>query len=331
MPVPTGCRPDDPSAWPRPHGSRGPPGAADLCQRPPPGRAGWTDAGTAESEVLTFFPTRARGQNFLHDRGVAERFAAASLRSSAGRAPPEAIVEIGPGKGAITFPLIAAGVRVLAVEVDPRLAAGLERRARDRGVSNRLQVAAADARNFDFLAALRGFGAAPPLPVCGNLPFATASRLLLGLIGAAGPGREALFDRLTLTLQREVALRVAAPPGGRAYGALSVIVQQAALPEILFLIHPAAFRPRPRVVAAVVGLTPRPDPLPVGDADRFRSLVRGLFMHRRKTMSNAVAGLGDRRLRSAAARALKTLGIDPRRRPQELGVAEFAALSRLLV
>ena len=142
----------------------------------------------------------------------------------------------------------------------------------------------------------------------------------------AAEGR--LFDRFTLTLQREVARRIAAPRGGREYGALSVVVQQAAIPEILFLIHPAAFRPRPRVVAAVLGLTRRPNPLPVGDPDRFRALVRGLFIHRRKTLKNAVAGLSDGALRDRAAAGLKQLGLDPDRRPQQLSVAEFAALSR---
>lgn len=282
----------------------------------------------AECWAVRFFPTRARGQNFLHDRSVAERFAAAVLRSGGDSGTAEAVVEIGPGKGAITFPLIEAGARVLAVEFDSRLAAVLAERAKDRGVSGRLRIVVGDARRFDFAAAIREFGARPPVPVCGNLPFSQASRLLLRLVDASIPGSGAAFDRLTLTLQREVALRVVAPSGGRAYGALSVVVQQAVIPEILFLIHPAAFRPRPRVVAAVVGLTPRPEPLPVGDRRRFRSLVRGLFLHRRKTMKNAVAGLPDPALRRRAAGALVELGLDPDRRPEQLSVAEFAALAR---
>ena len=277
---------------------------------------------------MPFFPTRARGQNFLHDRSVARRFAAAALGTSEG-SEHGAIVEIGPGTGAITFPLIEAGAFVLGVELDPRLAARLEGRARDRGVHHRLRVVAADARDFDFAAGIRESGVAFPLPACGNLPFSTASRLLVRLVGSTTPGPVQLFDSLTLTLQREVAQRVAAPSGHPDYGPLSVVVQQAVLPRLLFLIHPAAFRPRPRVVAAVLRLVPRPDPPRPGDPVRFHRLVRGLFRHRRKTLKNCIAALGDRALREGAARAAAALGLDPGFRPGQLTVSEFAALSRL--
>lgn len=331
-----------------------------------------------------FFPTRARGQNFLHDREVAARFAAAVLdpaldpasgpgRSAGGGGPaageaPEgpAVVEIGAGKGAITLPLLAAGARVLAVEVDPRLAAVLRERAEERGFAPRLRIVTADALELDFAAAIRDFGAAPPLTVCGNLPFSVGARLLLRLlevgletgleagveagVGAAvaagaGAGREggaavepetgepvepggALFASLTLTLQREVAERVTARCGDPEYGALSVVARQALSPRLLFRIHPGAFRPRPRVVAAVVRLTPRPDPPPAGDPRRFRALTRALFAHRRKTLGNSIARLPDPELRARVAAAAAELGLDPARRPQELPVEDFAALAR---
>ena len=173
---------------------------------------------------VTFFPTRARGQNFLHDRSVAERFVAAAVGGGA----PGAIVEIGPGKGALTFPLLASGFRVLAIEVDLRLAGRLEEHARERGLSENLRVVVGDALELDLGAAIAGFGAAPPLPICGNLPFSVASPLLLRLIeGHATPGDPPLFDALTLTLQKEVADRVVARRGERDYSALSVVVQQA--------------------------------------------------------------------------------------------------------
>ena len=275
---------------------------------------------------MAFFPTRARGQNFLHDRSVAERFAAAAL----GPGEPEAIVEIGPGKGALTFPLLAAGARVLAIELDRRLVRILEERAGERGLSGRLRVLPGDALRLDLAAAIAGFGASPPLPICGNLPFSAASPLLLRLIeGHAVPGDPPLFDALTLTLQREVADRVAARRGDPDYGALSVVVQQALVPEILFRIHPGAFRPRPRVVAAVLRLTPRPDPPPLGREDHFRSLVRGLFGHRRKTLGNGVARLTPPDRARRVRDAVETLGLDPGLRPEQLAVADFAALSRL--
>lgn len=275
---------------------------------------------------MTFFPTRARGQNFLHDRSVADRFVAAAL----GSGEAGTIVEIGPGKGALTFPLLAAGARVLAIELDSRLAERLEAHARERGASGNLEVVVGDALQLDLGAAITDFGAAPPLPICGNLPFSAASPLLLRLIeGHAAPGVPPLFDALTLTLQKEVADRVVAPVGSRDYGALSVVVRQALEPEVAFRIHPAAFRPRPRVVSAVIRLTPRRDPPPVGDERHFRSLVRGLFAHRRKTLRNGVVRLPDRELAGRVQAALGKLGIDPALRPEQVPVADFAALSRL--
>ena len=275
---------------------------------------------------MAFFPTRARGQNFLHDRSVAERFVAAA----AGPEKPGTIVEIGPGKGALTFPLLAEGIRVLAIEVDPRLADTLEKYARERGVSEGLRVVRGDALKLDLAAVIAEAGVSPPLPICGNLPFSVASPLLLRLIeGHAAPGDPPLFDALTLTLQREVADRVVARCGDRDYSAFSVVIQQALVPELRFRIHPAAFRPRPRVVSSVVRLTPRPDPPPVGSEKHFRSLVRGLFAHRRKTLRNGVARLPDAALGARVREALETLGIDPGLRPEQIAVSDFAALSRL--
>ena len=289
--------------------------------------------------MAPFFPTRARGQNFLHDRSVATRFAAEALRPAGGM-PGGAtggaeVVEIGPGKGAITFPLLEAGARVLAIELDSRLADVLASRARDRGLEPGLHLVRGDALRLDFGAALDDFGARPPLPLCGNLPFSTASLLLLRLLEGAGndPLR---FHPLTLTLQREVAERAAARPGTPEYGALSVVAQQAMRVRIAFLIHPAAFRPRPRVVSAVVRLDPRPDPPPVGDERHFRRLVRGLFTHRRKTLRNAAAALppapsgdpGRRPLPERIVAALEDLDIAPGLRPEALTPAQFAALAR---
>ena len=275
---------------------------------------------------MTFFPTRARGQNFLHDRSVAERFVAVA----AGSGEPETIVEIGPGKGALTFPLLAAGIRVLAIEVDPRLAGRVEEHARERGLSDNLRVVIGDALRLDLAAAIADFGAAPPLPICGNLPFSVASPLLLRLIeGHAAPGDPPLFDALTLTLQKEVADRVAARRGERDYSALSVVVQQALRTELCFRIHPGAFRPRPRVVSSVIRLPPRPDPPAVGRESHFRALVRGLFAHRRKTLRNCVSRLPDQELAGRVRSALDTLGIDAGLRPEQLAVETFAELSRL--
>ena len=302
---------------------------AQRCRsEAPTGRTGRRSEATVpgDNDAVTFFPTRARGQNFLHDRSVAERFVAAAL----GPGEPGNIVEIGSGKGALTFPLLAAGARVLAIEVDPRLAGRVEEYAKERGVAENLRVVTGDALQLDLGAAIADFGAAPPLPMCGNLPFSVASPLLLRLIeGHAAPGAPPLFDTLTLTLQKEVGDRVVARCGGRDYSALSVVVQQALRAEVVFRIHPGAFRPRPRVVSSVIRLVPRLDPPPVGRESHFRLLVRGLFTHRRKTLRNGVARLRDQELAGRVQGALETLGIDAGLRPEQLAVSDFAELSRL--
>ena len=252
------------------------------------------------------------------------------MAAAVGSGESGTIVEIGPGKGALTFPLLTAGIRVLAIEVDPRLAARVEEHARERGLSENLRVVVGDALQLDLAAAIADFGAAPPLPICGNLPFAVASPLLLRLIeGHATPMDPPLFDALTLTLQKEVADRVVARRGERDYSALSVVVQQALRAELCFRIHPGAFRPRPRVVSSVIRLTPRPDPPAVGRESHFRALVRGLFAHRRKTLRNCVSRLPDKELAGRVEAALDTLGIDAGQRPEQLAVEAFAEVSRL--
>ncbi len=268
-----------------------------------------------------FFPTRARGQNFLHDRGVARRFAAAALAGE----EPGAVVEIGPGKGALTLPLLEAGARVLAIELDPRLGRVVEEKADRLGLASRLRVVTGDVLRLDLAATLEEAEVPAPVPLVGNLPFSVASVLLLRLL----PDGDPLFRPMTLGFQREVAARVLARPGDPDYGALGVVVGQCLEAESCFRIHPAAFRPRPRVVAEVVRLTPRKDPPPVGDPDHFRRLVRGLFAHRRKTLGNCIQRLPDQTLAGRVEAAREELRIAPGLRPGELRVEDFAAISRI--
>ncbi len=278
--------------------------------------------GLKHSAGRPFFPTRARGQNFLHDRGVARRFATAAFEAG----EPGAIVEIGPGKGALTLPLLEAGARVLAIEVDPRLAEVVRERSERAGFGANLELVVGDALRLDLPAVLAGAGFEAPVPLAGNLPFSVATLLLLRLLPVGTP----LLDPMTLSFQQEVAARVLARPGDPDYGALSVVVARGLVAESCFRIHPAAFRPRPRVVSEVVRLTARKDPLPVGDPDHFRRLVRGLFAHRRKTLRNGVARLPDRDLGARVEAARRDLELDPGLRPDELSVEDFAAISRLV-
>jgi 16S rRNA (adenine1518-N6/adenine1519-N6)-dimethyltransferase len=237
--------------------------------------------------------------------------------------PGETLLEIGGGAGQLTLPLARAGARVLVIESDPRLAEEL--RSASRELTDRIEIVEKDALKVDFRGLLRARGL-DQVRVCGNLPYSVAAPILLRLLASAE-----LFTELTLMFQSEVAERLVAAPATKAYGFLTVVAQRAAAIRVLFRIPPDAFRPRPRVVSALLRFELRAASSPdVGDEKLFRSLVRGLLTHRRKTISNNV-----RRLPPSApsgstiGQALDRLGIDPGRRAETLQVEEFAALSRI--
>ena len=255
------------------------------------------------------------GQCFLKDPRFVARIVE-TLSPTRG----ETLLEIGAGEGQLTLPMVDAGARVLAIETDSRLARRLARQAGDH-----LELIEADAVKIDFdqlfedrgLERIRGYG---------NLPYSVAAPILLRLLSYAPR-----FDSLTLMFQKEVAERLVARPSTKDYSFISVVTQQAARPEILFRIPPEAFRPRPRVVSTVVRLDLRHAESPdYGDEATFRSLVKGLLAHRRKTIGNNIKHLGPSLLtRDAIARAISTLGIDPTRRAETLSVEEFAEISRI--
>ncbi|HVQ75553.1 MAG TPA: 16S rRNA (adenine(1518)-N(6)/adenine(1519)-N(6))-dimethyltransferase RsmA [Candidatus Binatia bacterium] len=262
---------------------------------------------------------RALGQHFLRDPAVADRIV--SLVAPTTR---DVVVEIGPGDGALTALLAGTGARLVAVEVDRALAALL--RERFAGVA-RVEVVEADARRFDYRALrdLRPDPGGRALAV-GNLPYSVGTAILQALV-AAGPG----IDEMALMLQKEVAARVAAPPGGKSYGSLSLLVQMACDVRLAFSVGPGAFRPPPLVDSAVVHLRALAAPrVPPGAAAGFERLVRAAFSRRRKTLANAVAGglgLPPERARDLIASA----GIDPGRRAETLSLAEFAELAARFV
>ena len=200
------------------------PGA--LRRAPDPGGGGRRGATSGR--------TRALGQHFLRDPAVAER-----LVGLVGPGPRDLVVEIGPGDGALTGFLARSGARLVAVEVDPTLAARL--REQFAGMPD-ADIVEADARRHDW-AGLRGNRPDPAGRVIavGNLPYSVGTAILQSLV-AAGPA----IDEMALMLQREVAERVAAAPGQRAYGSLSVLVQMACEVYLAFAVPPEAFRPPPR-------------------------------------------------------------------------------------
>lgn len=253
-------------------------------------------------------PHRARkrfGQHFLRDPYTIDRLVAAI-----GPTPEDRLIEIGPGLGALTRPLLVAAGALDAVELDRDLLEPL--RARCAGVGT-LRLHQADALTFDF-AALRGVG--PPLRVVGNLPYNISTPLLFHLLDYA----EHLRD-LHLMLQQEVVARMAAGPGEEAYGRLSVMLQYRCQVMALFTVGPEAFQPPPKVWSAVVRLIPHATlPIQVQDEQRFAEIVRRAFAQRRKTLRNVLRGLLD-------ATAIESAGVDPGARPETLDLAAFAALS----
>ncbi len=247
------------------------------------------------------------GQHFLHDPGVLARIVAAIDPQ-----PGERIVEIGPGRGALTLPLLARCHRLDAIEIDRDLVPVLAARAAGSG---ELAIHVGDVLEFDF-AAHRGAG--ERLRVCGNLPYNISTPLLFHLLAS----RDAIAD-MHFMLQKEVADRIVAPPGGKVYGRLTVMLAAACTATSLFRVGRGAFQPPPAVDSAVVRLIPHAaQPFPVPDAGRFARVVAAAFSMRRKTLRNSLRGLVDEAGFAAA-------GIDAGRRPETLAPAEFARLAAL--
>ncbi len=259
---------------------------------------------------MTEAPTRHRprkrfGQHFLRDPGVLQRIVAAIHPQ-----PGERLVEIGPGLGALTAPLLAAVGELDVVELDRDLLEPLRVRCAGSGI---LRIHHADALTFDF-AALRGDGS--PLRVTGNLPYNISTPLLFHLLAQA----EHLRD-LHFLLQQEVVERMAASPGRKAYGRLSVMLQYRCRVEPLFTVGPEAFRPRPKVWSAVVRLVPRETfAVAIQNEDCFAEIVRRAFAQRRKTLRNSLQGLLE-------VAQIEAAGINPGARPETLSLEAFAALS----
>jgi 16S rRNA (adenine1518-N6/adenine1519-N6)-dimethyltransferase len=256
--------------------------------------------------------TRVRkrfGQHFL-ERPWAER-----LVDTIAPAPGDLFVEIGPGGGALTLPLAAAGARVVAVEIDRDLAAALQARAPE-GVS----VVRADILDVD----VPGLAGGHRARLVGNLPYHLSSPILFKLID--WHRSSGLLIDATLMLQREVADRLAARPGTGEYGPLAIITGLHADVTRLFTLPPGAFRPPPTVRSAVVRLRFRPPPVAVADEQVFTAMVRALFTRRRKTLLNALRPFAAVRGREAGA-ALEAAGLDARRRPETLQLSELAGLA----
>lgn len=261
---------------------------------------------------MTTGKRRALGQHFLRDAGVAR-----AIVDLLAPAAADLVVEIGPGEGALTEHLARRAGRLIALEVDRVLIERLRRRLAA------VEVVEADARTWDY-----GTLARPPggrVLVAGNLPYSVGKPILQALVDA-----RTAIDAMALMLQLEVAERVAATPGSKTYGSLSILTQVYCDVRIALRVPPGAFRPPPKVESAVLHLRPLAAPrVEAADQRRFHTVVRAAFAQRRKTLANALAaGLG---LSAEAAReAVSSVGVDPGRRAETLDIKEFAALARRL-
>lgn len=261
---------------------------------------------------------RALGQHFLRDRGIAR-----AIVESAGLSREDLCVEIGPGEGALTVLLAERAGRLIALEVDEALAAGLRHRLASLP---HVEIRHADARRFDYstLPALRP-SPAGRVVVVGNLPFSASKPILERLVET-----RAALSELVLTLQREVAERVAAGPGSKRYGALSVLTQLYCEVRRVMAIPPGAFRPPPKVDSTVLRLTVLPAPrTPVADEPLFHRVVKAAFSQRRKNLANALVG-GLHLPADAIRGRLIAAGIDATRRAETLSLEEFARLTAAL-
>jgi 16S rRNA (adenine1518-N6/adenine1519-N6)-dimethyltransferase len=240
--------------------------------------------------------------------------------------PDQHIVEIGPGRGALTLPLAQRAGKLLVVEIDRDLVAALKAR-----VPGNVEVITGDVLKIDLaetLGAWRGgaLGPATATRLVGNLPYNISSPILFRLLDVAAR-TGGLIDAI-LMLQREVAERLLADPGGKEYGVLSVLTALHADVTRVLNLPPGAFRPAPKVQSTVVRLQFRPSPVEVVDPVLFTAMVRSAFGQRRKTLANSLAAFGeDQGL--PAGEALARSGIDPRRRPETLQLAEFARLAEV--
>ncbi len=245
------------------------------------------------------------GQNFLHDGSVVDNILAAIDAR-----PDQHLVEIGPGQGALTTALLNSGAALDIVELDRDLVTLLQRKFQH---FDRLHIHSADALQFDFCSLARD---RLQLRIIGNLPYNISTPLLFHLLE-----NTACIADMHFMLQKELVDRICAAPGSKQYGRLSLMVQYHCIAEQLFEVPPESFTPPPKVMSAVIRLTPHPKPpVAIDDLEDFRHIVTQAFSQRRKTLRNPLKKL-------LSAEEIAGLGIDPGLRAEALTLQEFARLS----
>ena len=260
---------------------------------------------------MTARPKKSFGQHFLHEKRYID-----SIVSSISPKPDDVVIEIGPGEGALTLPLLGAAGKLTAIELDTDLIPDLKARAAEVG---QLEVIHADVLKVDFTALARERGV-DKLRIAGNLPYYISSPILFHCVEHAH-----VIEDMHFMLQKEVVDRMAAEPGSKVYGRLSVMLQLVCRIEPLFEVPPGAFRPPPKVDSAVVRMVPLPpERLPDADPARLYAVVRAAFSQRRKTLSNALKQVMD-------AEAIRSADVDPKARAEVLSPADFIRLAQVPV
>lgn len=251
---------------------------------------------------------KSLGQHFLHDGGIIH-----GILSAVNPKPGDRLVEIGPGQGALTFPLLDRHGELTVIEFDRDLIFPLTEAARAHGT---LTVIHRDVLQVDFTALAGDEG---PLRLVGNLPYNLSTPILFHALEHA-----AAITDMVFMLQKEVVDRMGAGPGSKVYGRLSVMLQAYCTVTPLFDVPPTAFRPPPKVDSAVVRLVPRaPETIGIADPARFAHVVRDAFGQRRKTLRNALSKLCD-------SAAIEAAGVRPDARAEQLPVADFVRLANAL-
>lgn len=261
-------------------------------------------------EVITrhgLFASKALGQNFLFDEQLLKRIAAIP-----GKLKDAQVLEVGPGPGGLTRALLRAGAKVTAIEMDRRCLPALTELA--ESFPGKLRVIEGDAMKVPH-------GIEGPFHIVANLPYNVGTALFTGWLG--GEAWPPQWTSLTLMFQQEVAQRIVAEAGSDAYGRLAVLAQWRSEAKIAMKVHRSAFTPPPKVMSAVIHVTPAAMPEGVS-ARMLERLTEAAFGQRRKMLRQSLKGL------PGALAALETLGIDPARRAETLSVAEFVSVARVL-
>ncbi|WP_308637014.1 16S rRNA (adenine(1518)-N(6)/adenine(1519)-N(6))-dimethyltransferase RsmA [Paenibacillus silvisoli] len=263
---------------------------------------------------------KSLGQNFLIDQNILRNIVeAAELDETKGA------LEIGPGIGALTQQLAQTAGRVTAIEIDNRLIPILEEVFAD---TPNVHVEHGDVLKLDLETLLKErFAGVSGVSVVANLPYYVTTPILMKLLEEKLP-----LEHIVVMIQKEVAQRMAAKPGGKDYGSLSVAVQYYCVPELVCIVPHTVFIPQPNVDSAVIKLTLREKPpVDVEDEDHFFRTVQACFAQRRKTIANNLTAFVGKANRDQLGPMLERCSVDPTRRGETLSLAEFAAVSRELL